>query len=52
MIPVPSGMRVWLSVGRTDMRRGMNGLHFRCRRHSGETPLPAISLCFVGGVAT
>jgi hypothetical protein len=23
MIPVPSGMRVWLSVGRTDMRRGM-----------------------------
>src|ERR1700751_689140 len=26
MIPVPSGMRVWLAVGRTDMRRGMNGL--------------------------
>ena len=25
MIPVPSGMRVWLAVGRTDMRRGMNG---------------------------
>ena len=21
MIPVPSGVRVWLSVGRTDMRR-------------------------------
>ena len=26
MIPVPSGIRVWLAVGRTDMRRGMNGL--------------------------
>ena len=26
MIPVASGVRVWLAVGRTDMRRGMNGL--------------------------
>ena len=26
MIPVPCGVRVWLAVGRTDMRRGMNGL--------------------------
>jgi transposase len=26
MIPVPSGVRVWLAAGRTDMRRGMNGL--------------------------
>ena len=26
MIPVPSGVRVGLAVGRTDMRRGMNGL--------------------------
>jgi len=26
MIPVPAGVRVWLAVGRTDMRRGMNGL--------------------------
>src|SRR5439155_13181707 len=24
MIPVPSGVRVWLAVGHTDMRRGMN----------------------------
>ena len=24
MIAVPSGVRVWLAVGRTDMRRGMN----------------------------
>ena len=26
MITVPSGVRVWLAVGRTDMRRGMNSL--------------------------
>ena len=26
MIPGPSGVRVWLAVGHTDMRRGMNGL--------------------------
>jgi transposase len=26
MISAPSGVRVWLAVGRTDMRRGMNGL--------------------------
>ncbi len=26
MIPVPSGVRVWLAVGYTDMRRGMNTL--------------------------
>ena len=26
MIPVPSGVRVWLATGPTDMRRGMNGL--------------------------
>ena len=25
MISVPSGVGVWLAVGRTDMRRGMNG---------------------------
>jgi transposase len=26
MIPVPSGVRIWLAVGHTDMRRGMNSL--------------------------
>ena len=26
MIPFPSGVRVWLATGPTDMRRGMNGL--------------------------
>jgi len=26
MIPMPSGTRVWLATGTTDMRRGMQGL--------------------------
>jgi len=26
MIPVPSGVRVWLASGVTDMRKGMNSL--------------------------
>ena len=26
MIPFPSNVRVWLATGRTDMRRGMQGL--------------------------
>jgi transposase len=26
MIPIPSGVRVWITTGHTDMRRGMNSL--------------------------
>jgi transposase len=26
MIPIPSGMRVWIAAGHTDMRRGMQSL--------------------------
>lgn len=26
MIPAPSGVRVWLAVGHTDMRKGFPGL--------------------------
>lgn len=26
MIPIPSGVRVWLAGGRTDMRKGFDGL--------------------------
>ena len=26
MIPIPSGVRVWISTGPTDMRKGMGGL--------------------------
>ena len=42
MIPVPSGVRVWLAVGRTDMRRGMNGLALQVQQALGRDPMPAI----------
>src|SRR5260370_40555308 len=38
MIPVPSGVRVWLAVGRTDMRRGMNGLALQVQEALGRDP--------------
>ena len=42
MIPVPAGVRVWLAVGQTDMRRGMNGLALQVQQvlqrdpHAGD----------------
>jgi transposase len=42
MIPGPSGVRIWLATGATDMRRGMNGLalqvqqSLRCDPHAGD----------------
>ena len=42
MIPVPSGVRVWLAVGRTDMRRGMNGLALQVQEALGRDRMPAI----------
>ena len=38
MIPVPSGVRVWLAVGRTDMRSGMNGLALQVQEALGRDP--------------
>src|SRR6202023_1926534 len=38
MIPVPSGVRVWLAVGRTDMRKGMNGLAAQVQQGLGRDP--------------
>ena len=42
MIPVPSGVRVWLAVGRTDMRKGMNGLALQVQQGSAATRMPVI----------
>ena len=42
MIPFPGGARVWLATGRTDMRKGMNGLALQVQEvlerdpHSGH----------------
>lgn len=38
MIPVPSGVRVWLATGSTDMRRGMNGLALQVQQALGCDP--------------
>ena len=42
MIPMPSGVRVWIATGHTDMRRGMQGLALQVQeqlkrdRHLGD----------------
>ncbi|WP_352824109.1 IS66 family insertion sequence element accessory protein TnpB, partial [Mesorhizobium sp. M0410] len=38
MIPVPSQVRIWLAVGRTDMRRGMQGLALQVQETLGRDP--------------
>src|SRR4249919_809159 len=48
MIPVPSGMRVWLSVGRTDMRRGMNWLALQVQETLGRDPFAGDLFVFRG----
>ena len=52
MIPVPSGVRVWLAVGRTDMRKGMNGLALQVQEALGRDPMPAIYTFFEVSEAT
>jgi transposase len=38
MIPVSRGVRVWLAVGHTDMRRGMNGLALQVQEAMKRDP--------------
>jgi len=38
MIAFPSSVRVWLAVGSTDMRRGMNGLALQVQEALGRDP--------------
>ncbi|TIT24657.1 MAG: IS66 family insertion sequence element accessory protein TnpB [Mesorhizobium sp.] len=38
MIPFPSQVRIWLAVGRTDMRRGMQGLALQVQEALGRDP--------------
>lgn len=35
---IPAGVRVWLAVGRTDMRRGMRGLALQVQESLGRNP--------------
>lgn len=38
MIPVPSGVRVFIAAGATDMRRGMNGLAIQVQQTLKRDP--------------
>jgi len=38
MIPIPSGVRVWIATGHTDMRRGMNGLSLQVQQGLKRDP--------------
>jgi transposase len=38
MIPMPTGVRVWLAAGHTDMRRGMNGLALQVQQALERDP--------------
>jgi len=38
MIPLPSGVQVWLATGVTDMRLGMPGLALRVQETLGRNP--------------
>ena len=38
MIAAPSGVRVWLAAGHTDMRRGMHGLALQVQQALGRDP--------------
>ena len=51
MIPVPSGVRVWLSSGVTDMRRGMNGLSLQVQEALGRDPVAGDLYVFRGVAA-
>ena len=48
MIPVPSGGRVWLAVGRSEMRRGMNGLALQVQETLGRDAHAGDLLLFRG----
>ena len=44
MIVLPSGARVWLACGYTDMRKGMDGLAMLAQKVLEEDPLAALCL--------
>jgi len=39
MIPVPSGVKVWLATGHTDMRRGFPGLSLMVQETLRQDPM-------------
>ena len=48
MIPVPTGVRVWLATGHTDMRRGFPSLSLQVQEVLRHDPLNGHLFCFRG----
>jgi len=48
MIAPPPGVRVWLACGRTDMRRGMDGLAMLAQQVLHENPFDGALFAFRG----
>ncbi|WP_370875419.1 IS66 family insertion sequence element accessory protein TnpB [Methylobacterium amylolyticum] len=48
MIPVPSGSRVWLATGHTDMRKGFDGLAALVQDHLFRDPFSGQAFVFRG----
>ncbi len=48
MIPIPSGVRVWIASGHTDMRKGMPGLVLLVQEALGRDPFAGDVYVFRG----
>jgi transposase len=48
MIPVPTGVRVWLATGHTDMRKGFASLSIQVQEVLRRDPLCGHLFCFRG----
>jgi transposase len=48
MIPVASGVRIWIATGHTDMRRGMHGLARLVQEGLGRDPFAGDVFVFRG----
>ncbi|MBM1175458.1 hypothetical protein [Microvirga arabica] len=52
MIPVPTGVRVWLATGHTDMRKGFGGLSQELHdRTEAQTSRGTIRTCGMEGTS-
>ncbi len=52
MILFPGGARVWLATGRTDMRKGINGLALQVQEVLKSTRTRAIFSSFAAAAVT
>ena len=48
MIPIASGVRVWIAAGHTDMRKGMQGLALLVQEGLGRDPFAGDVFVFRG----